>query len=73
MIDAEAAARGAAAGLTVVMDRCPAIEYRRARDLTERGGRAAHRPSPQRSRALPAVQAGVATFGSVAAAALTRP
>ena len=29
VIDAEAAARGVAAGLTVVMDRCPAIEYRR--------------------------------------------
>lgn len=31
VIDEEAAARGRAAGLTVVMDRCPAIEYRRLR------------------------------------------
>lgn len=29
VIDEEAAARAQAAGLTVVMDRCPAIEYRR--------------------------------------------
>jgi predicted CoA-binding protein len=29
VIDEAAAARGRAAGLTVVMDRCPAIEYRR--------------------------------------------
>jgi predicted CoA-binding protein len=29
VIDADAAARARAAGLTVVMDRCPAIEYRR--------------------------------------------
>jgi len=29
VIDEVAAARAAAAGLTVVMDRCPAIEYRR--------------------------------------------
>lgn len=29
VIDAAAAARGRARGLTVVMDRCPAIEYRR--------------------------------------------
>lgn len=29
VIDEAAAARGTAAGLTVVMDRCPAIEYRR--------------------------------------------
>lgn len=29
VIDAEAAERGRAAGLTVVMDRCPAIEYPR--------------------------------------------
>lgn len=29
VIDAAAAARAQAAGLTVVMDRCPAIEYRR--------------------------------------------
>ena len=29
VIDELAAARGRAAGLTVVMDRCPAIEYRR--------------------------------------------
>jgi len=29
VIDAAAAARAHAAGLTVVMDRCPAIEYRR--------------------------------------------
>lgn len=29
VVDEEAAARGRAAGLAVVMDRCPAIEYRR--------------------------------------------
>ena len=29
VIDAAAAARAQAAGLTVIMDRCPAIEYRR--------------------------------------------
>ncbi|MGC1679696.1 MAG: CoA-binding protein [Candidatus Binataceae bacterium] len=29
VIDDEAAARGQKAGLTVIMDRCPAIEYRR--------------------------------------------
>jgi len=29
VVDVEAAARGRARGLTVVMDRCPAIEYRR--------------------------------------------
>jgi predicted CoA-binding protein len=29
VIDRDAAERGTAAGLTVVMDRCPAIEYRR--------------------------------------------
>lgn len=29
VIDAAAAARAQAAGLTVVMDRCPAVEYRR--------------------------------------------
>lgn len=29
VVDEEAATRGRAAGLTVVMDRCPAIEYRR--------------------------------------------